>query len=84
VRELSPADVRLQEEEVAALVRLDLDDVEALHEGAEVPVEEWTAGGTRPARTRLSDFVPEYDAYLLRVARVARQVLAGEGPERIF
>jgi len=84
VRELSPPDLRLQEEEVAALVRLDLEDVEALHEGAEVPVEEWTAGGTRPARTRLSDFVPEEDAYLLRVARAAREVLAGDGPGRIF
>jgi len=84
VRELSPADLRLQEEEVAALVRLDLDDVGALHDGAEVPAEEWTAGGTRPARTRLSDFVPEDDAYLLRVARAAREVLAGESPKRIF
>jgi isopentenyldiphosphate isomerase len=84
VRELSPPDLRLQEEEVAALVRLDLDDVEALHEGAAVPGEEWTAGGTRPARARLSDFVPEDDAYLLRVARAAREVLAGDGPGRIF
>jgi hypothetical protein len=58
--------------------------VETLHEGAEVPVEEWTAVGTRPARTRLSDFVPEDDAYLLRVARAAREVLAGDGPECIF
>lgn len=84
VRELSPNDLRLQEEEVAALVRLDLDDVEALHEGAAVPAEEWTVEGTRSARTRLSDFVPEEDGYLPRVARAAREVLAGDGPGRIF
>lgn len=84
LRELSPADLRLQEEEVAALVRLRLDDVEALHQGAEVPAEEWTAGGTKSSRARRSDFVPEEDAYLLRVARAVREVLAGDGPGRIF
>lgn len=83
VRELSPADLRLQEEEVAAVVRLRLDDVEALCEGAEIPVEEWTGQGTKPSRTRLSDFVPEDDAYLLRVARAAREALGGS-PGRIF
>ena len=77
VRELSPGDLRLQGEEVAAVVRLRLDDVEALYEGAEVPTEEWTADGAGASRTRLSDFVPEDDAYLLRVARVAREVLGG-------
>lgn len=84
VRELSPADLRLQQEEVAAMVRLRLDDVEALYEGAEIPVEEWTGQGTKPSRALLSDFVPDDDAYLARVARAAREALAGDGPGRIF
>ncbi len=84
VRELSPEDLRLQTEEVAAVVRLRLGDVEALYDGAKVPTEEWTGGGARPSRARLSDFVPEEDAYLLRVARAARGILAGRKPGNIF
>ena len=84
VRELSPEDLRLQKEEVAAVVRLRLGDVEALYERGEVPTEEWTAGGTAPSRARLSDFVPEEDAYLLRVARAAREVLATGEPGNVF
>jgi isopentenyldiphosphate isomerase len=39
VRALSQRDLRFQEEEVAAVVRLRLDDVEALYEGGEVSAE---------------------------------------------
>ncbi len=84
VRELSPEDLRLQTEEVAAVVRLRLGDVEALYEGAEVPTEEWTGEETEVSRARLSDFVPEEDAYLLRVACAAREALAGRSPGSIF
>ena len=84
VRELSREDLRLQTEEVAAVVRLRLDDVEALYGGAGIPAEVWTAEGAALSRARLSDFVPEDDAYLLRVARAAREVLAGGEPGNDF
>lgn len=83
VRSLSPEDLRLQEEEVAAVVRLRLDDVEALYEGTEIPAEEWMDGEKSLASVRLADFVPGEDGYLLRAARVARDVLAGERPDAL-
>ena len=85
VRALSPGDLRLQKEEVAAVLRLWLDDVEALYEGVEIPAEEWAGRETSPVSARLADFVPEEDRYLLRVARVARAVLmADECPGGLF
>lgn len=84
VRNLSPEDLRLQREEVTAVVRLHLEDVERLREGPEVPAEEWTDGGVRASRAGLSDFVPEEDGYLGRVARAARDVLDGSPPGSLF
>ena len=78
VKNLSPEDLRLQKEEVAAVARLRLDDVEALCEGDEVHAEEWRGGETSPVPVRLADFVPGEDGYLLWAARTARDVLAGE------
>jgi isopentenyldiphosphate isomerase len=83
VRSLSPADLRLGEEEVAAVVRLRLDDVEALYRGARVPAEEWAGGETSSVSVRLADFIPDDDGYLLRVARVARAALTGR-PGTLF
>jgi len=77
VRSLSPKDLRLQEEEVAAVVRLRLDDVEALCEGGEVHAAEWTGGEISTVPVRLADFVPGEAGYLLWAARAARDVLAG-------
>lgn len=84
VRPLTPGDLRLQEEEVAAVVRLRLSDVEALCEGAEVRAEEWAGGETRSIQVSLADFVPGEDGYLSRAARAARTVLAGGLPGAIF
>jgi isopentenyldiphosphate isomerase len=78
VRALSPEDLQLQEEEVAAVVRLRLADIEALYEGNEIPAEEWTCGATSHTTVHFSDFVPGEDDYLLQAARVARDVLAGK------
>ena len=77
VRSLSPTDLRPREEEVAAVVRLRLDDVEALCGGAGIPAEEWAGGETTSVSVRLADFVPGNDGYLLRVARFARAALSG-------
>lgn len=77
-------DLRLQEEEVVALVRLHLDSAEALYKGAGVLAEEWIDGRKSPIRVRLADFVPQEGGYLLRAARTARKILAGELPELLF
>jgi isopentenyldiphosphate isomerase len=83
LRSLSPGDLRLGEEEVAAVVRLRLDDVEALCGGARIPAEEWTGGEMSSVSVRLTNFVPGNDDYLLRVARVARAALSGR-PGALF
>jgi isopentenyldiphosphate isomerase len=80
-RSLLLGDLRLQEEEVAALVRLHLDSVEALYKGAGVTAEEWKEGRKAPVSVRFADLVPEEDGYLLRAARTAREILNGERTE---
>jgi isopentenyldiphosphate isomerase len=80
VRSLSPKDLRLQKEEVAAVARLRLDNVEALCGGSEVPAEEWVGGRTTPVSVRLDEFVPGEDGYLLWAARAARNILGGKHP----
>ena len=81
VRSLSPKDLRLQEEEVASVVRLRLDDAEALCEGGEVYAEEWPGEEISTVPVRLADFVPGEAGYLLWAARTARDVLAGGRPD---
>jgi len=83
VGSLSQEDLRLQEEEVAAVVRLRLDDVEALCGGSEVSAQEWAGGKTTPVSVRLANFVPGEDDYLLWAARAARDVLSGERPDAL-
>ncbi len=83
IRALSSKDLRLQEEEVAAVLRLRLDDVEELYKGLEVTAEEW-AERKSLVPVRLDDFIPDEDSYLLRAARVARAALAGERPDPLF
>ena len=80
VRSLFPGDLQLQKEEVAAVARLRLDDVEALCGGSEVLAEEWVSGRITPVSVRLEDFVPGEDGYLLWAARAARNVLDGKHP----
>ena len=77
-----PRDLRLQEGEVEAVLRVGLGDVEAL--GAGVSAREYARGGISDTRVSLADFVPNEDDYLQRVAGAARRVLAGEDPGRIF
>ena len=84
VRFLSHEDLRLQEKEVAAVVRLRLDVVEALYEGGEILAEEWADGKALPISVYLADFVPGEDCYLLRAARAARDVLVGRRPGAVF
>lgn len=81
----SPQDLRLQDGEVEAVLRIGLDDAESLGAGrGPVPAREYSRGGASDARVSLSDFVPSEDDYLGRVAGAARQVLAGEDPGRVF
>ncbi|MDP8950888.1 MAG: NUDIX domain-containing protein [Actinomycetota bacterium] len=83
IRSLEKGDLNLQEEEVAAVLRLRLDDVETLYGGLEVTAEEW-AEGTSPVSVCLADFIPDEDNYLLRVSRATRATLAGERPDALF
>ncbi len=78
VGSLSKRDLKLQEEEVAAVVRLRLKDVEALYEGTGILPEEWTGAETAPISVHLDDFIADEDDYLLRA------VLAGERPGALF
>jgi len=84
VRTLSPKDLRLQEEEVATVARLRLDDLETLYGGGKVLAEEWARGEASTFSVSLADFVPGEDEYLLRVARAARSYLGGGSPGTLF
>jgi isopentenyldiphosphate isomerase len=84
VRSLHPGDLRLQNEEVAAVLRLQLVDVEALYRGSEILAEEWADEEMSTVPVRLDDFIPDEDNYLLRATRAARVALDGERPEPLF
>ncbi len=77
-----PQRMRLQAEEVEAVLSMSLDDAEAL--GESVPAVEYAGGKVVNTRVRPSDFVPGTDDYLRRVAGAARRLLAGESPGEIF
>ena len=75
---LRPGDVRLQREEVGALLRLRLSDVESLYAGEKIPAGEWTADGkVQEAMVSLGEFVPNEDRYPLAVARAVEKCLVG-------
>jgi isopentenyldiphosphate isomerase len=78
-----PEDLRLQRGEVQAVLRLDLGEAEALGAGriSSTPAKEYAAREVATTRVRLSDFVPNEDDYLRRVAGAARRLLAGEQPD---
>jgi isopentenyldiphosphate isomerase len=73
-----PKELRLQEGEVEAVLRVELRDAETLDDRASAPAEEYAEGRVSVTRVRLSDFVPNEDDYLRQVAGAARRVLAGE------
>jgi isopentenyldiphosphate isomerase len=79
-----PGDLRLQEEEVEAVLRIGLDHVVLLETAGSAPAREYREGKASETRVRVSDFVPNTDDYLRRVALAARDVLGGGRVERIF
>lgn len=79
-----PEKMRLQAEEVDALIRIRLDLVDALGSGESVPATEYAGGRTVDTRVYPSNFVPNSEDYLRRVAGAARRVLAGEEPGQVF
>jgi isopentenyldiphosphate isomerase len=79
-----PGDLRLQKEEVDALFRLDLEDVQTLYETGSAPAHEFARGKITPTRIRLTEFVPHDEGFLSRVAEAARQLLSGDRPVPIF
>ncbi|HZB10411.1 MAG TPA: hypothetical protein VE525_15015, partial [Rubrobacter sp.] len=76
-------DLRLQKEEVEAVFRLDLDDVETLYEKGSATAREYAEGRTSATRIHLAEFVPK-EGYLRRVAGAARRHLSGEPPVPLF
>jgi isopentenyldiphosphate isomerase len=80
----APEELRLQEGEVEAVLRIGLGDAEALGAGESVPAVEYVEAEASATHVRLSDFVPNEDDYLRRVAGAARLLHAGEIPARVF
>ena len=70
--------------EVEAVLRIALDDAEALGAVGSAPTLEYRDGRVSETRVRVSDFVPNSDDYLRRVAVAARAALDGGRVERIF
>ena len=79
-----PGDLRLQREEVEAVLRVGLDDAESLGTAGSAPAREYRDGGVSETRVRVSDFVPNTDDYLRRVAVAARAALDGGRMQKIF
>ena len=78
-----PGSLHLQREEVEAVLGIRLEDAEALETAGSAPAREYREGKISETRVRPSDFVPNTDDYLRRVAVAARGALGG-GVERIF
>jgi isopentenyldiphosphate isomerase len=79
-----PEKLRLQEEEVESIYRLDLDDVEALYATGEVSAREYKQGRVSATRIHLTEFVPKNENHLAQIADAARQLLSGTTPAAIF
>jgi isopentenyldiphosphate isomerase len=79
-----PEDLRLQKEEVEAVFRLDLDDVEALYETGSAPAREYADDTVSGTQIHLAEFVPKEEDYLRSVAGAARRLLSGAPPTPIF
>ena len=74
----APGDLRLQPEEVDAVLKLRLEDIPKLYEKRSIPADKWQADTTdspRRVQVHLSDFVPNEDGYLSWVAAKAREAL---------
>jgi isopentenyldiphosphate isomerase len=79
-----PEKLHLQKEEVEAAYRLDLDDVQTLHETGSAPAREYAQGRTSTTRIRPTEFVPQDEDYLIRIAGAARRLLSGDRPVPLF
>ncbi len=79
-----PGDLRLQKEEVDAVFRLDLDDVQVLYETGSAPAREFAEDKTSATQIHLAEFVPQDEGYLGQVAGAARRLLSGARPDPIF
>ena len=79
-----PWDLRLQREEVEAVLRIGLEDAEALRAAGSVPAREYRDGEISETRVHASDFVPTTDDYLRLVALAASEALGGGRVGEIF
>jgi isopentenyldiphosphate isomerase len=79
-----PGDLRLQREEVEAVLRIALNDAEALWATGSASAREYRDGEVSEIQLRVSDFVPNTDDYLRRVAVAARGALEGGRVEKLF
>ena len=79
-----PERLRLQEEEVDAVIRFDLDAAEALDGGERIRAEERRGDAFSPTSISLADFVPKGEGTISLVAAAVRRAIAGEVPHRIF
>ena len=79
-----PGDLRLQREEVEAVIRVGLDDARTLGHAGSAPAREYRDGEVSEVRVTVPDFVPNTDDYLRRVAVAARAALDGGRVERVF
>ena len=80
-----PQVLRLQEGEVEAVLRVGLEAAEALGAGRGfAPATEYADGEVSATHVGLSDFVPNQDDYLRRIAEAARRILAGGESGRVF
>lgn len=79
-----PGNLRLQREEVEAVLHVGLDDARALGASGSAPAREYRDGEVSEVRVSVPDFVPNTDDYLRRVAVAARAALDGGPVERIF
>ena len=79
-----PGSLHLQREEVEAVLGIRLEDAEALETAGSAPARKYREGKISETRVRPSDFVPNTDDYLRRVAVAARGAFDGGRVERIF
>jgi hypothetical protein len=69
---------------VEAVLGIGLEDAEALGAAGSAPAREYRDGEASQVQVHISDFVPDTDDYLRRVAVAARAALDGGRVERIF
>jgi isopentenyldiphosphate isomerase len=79
-----PGDLRLQREEVETVLGIRLEEAEALGTAGSAPAREYRDGQVSEIQVRVSDFVPNTDDYLRRVAVAARAALDGGRVEKLF